>query len=259
MINTNTSIASVLSQLYSTNGAQTTKLESQIASGKRVTNPSDDFAAYVKSSALNSDVSANQEVSQNLQSAAGMVTYATQVGNDIASDFTQLQNLATSYAATTDTTQQSSLAAQYSAIVSQIANTISNGTYNGTSVYSTSTLETATSNTNGGTIAVTASAIGSTASISNIATATTSDIQNEINNCQTYIADMGSYSNEINTAISLSNTATSADQATISALTDDNQAEDMANLTSLEVQQEAIVSMMSQANSSQSAIAKLFN
>jgi flagellin len=258
MINTNTSIASMLSGLYSTNGSQQTQLESQIASGKRVVNPSDDFGAYVKSSALNADISANQVANQDLQNAAGMVSYATQVGNDIAADFTQLQNLATTYGATTDATQQGALATQYNALITQIGNTISDAMYNGTAVYNKTTLETASSNSGGGTIAVAATAVGSTAAINNITTATATDIQNEINNCQTYVADMGSYANEINTAISLNNTAVSSDQATISALTDDNQAEDMTNLTSLQVQQEAIVSMMSQANSSQAAIAKLF-
>ncbi len=258
MINTNTSIASVLSGLYSSTGSQMTQLESQIASGKRVVNPSDDFAAYVTASTLQSDVSANQVVSQNLQSAAGLVSYAKQVGNDVAADFTQLQNLATSYGATTDATQQASLSAQYSAVVTQIANTITNSMYDGTSVYAKATLQTVNANSSGGTIAITPTAIGSTADIATIATATPVLIQGELSNCQTYIADMSSYSNEINTAISLSNTAVSADQASISALTDDNQASDMANLTSLQVQQEAIVSMMSQANNSQAAIAKLF-
>ena len=260
MINTNTSIASTLSELYTSTGAQETQLMSQIASGKRVQNPSDDFAAYVKAQTLNGDIASQQTLAQGITAAQGMATYATQVGNNIASDLTQLQNLQAAYtAANGDATQQASLTAQYNSVVAQITDTTTNSMYNGTAVYSTTALTTANVNTSGGTIAVKASAIGGTTGISNITTAVASDIQNEINNAQAYVSDMGSVGNELTQASALSDTIISTDQASVSALTDDNEAEDMTNLTNLQVRQQAIVSMMSQANTSQAGIARLFS
>lgn len=261
MINSTTSVASLLSDIYNSNNTAITQSMSEIASGKRVQNPSDDFAAYVESSALNTDIAGYQTAQQNLTAAQGLANYAEGVGNDIAANLTQMQNLLTQYNATTDPNQQAAYASQYTALVNEITDEKTNSKYEfggaNVQVYQAGTLGSVAVDNNNDSISIKATAVGDEANVNNITTASASDIQNEINNAQTYVAEMSAAQNEITNFSSLTGTAINSEQATVGALVDVDQATEMTNLTNLQVQQQATVSMMSQASTLQAGIARL--
>ena len=262
MINSTTSVASLLSDIYNTNNSSISQVMSQIASGKRVQSPSDDFAAYVESSALNTDIAGYQTAQQNLTAAQGLANYAAGVGNDIAADLTKMQNLLTQYNATSDPNQQAAYASQYTALVNEISDEKTNSNYEfggaNIQVYKAATLGSVTVDNNNDSISIKATAVGDETAVNNITTASASDIQNEINNAQTYVAEMNAAGDEISKFSALTGTAINSEQATVGALVNVDQAAAMTNLTNLQVQQQATVSMMSQASTLQAGIARLF-
>jgi flagellin len=264
MINTNTSVASLLSNIYQSNGASLTDSLTKIASGKRVQTPGDDFAGYIRGSALNSDIAGYTTVKQDLQDAKALVNYSQGVGNDIVSDLAQLKDLKTSWtAAAGDATRQSGIQAQYDQIVQRITNTVANSYYDNTQVYqSGASLKQVSINVANTAIkldvSTQANSTATPASVNNIATATTGSIQGEIDNAEKYVATMQSKGTEIDRQMKLTDTIISSKQATVSAIMDVDEAQEMSKVTNLQIRQQATASMMAQANSAQVAIARLF-
>ena len=264
MINTSTSVALLLSGIYQSNSASLADSLTKIASGKRVQNPGDDFAGYIRAAGLNADVQGYTQVKQDLQDAKSLVSYSQQVGNNILSDLTQLKDLQQSYtAANGNTDEQASIKAQYDQVVQRITNTKANSYYDNTQVYvSGQSLKSVGINPSNATlvmnIATTANDTADESAINNIASVAGSDIQNEINNAETYVAEMQSYGTQIDRQITLSNNVISSKQATVSAIMDVDEAQEMTNVTNLQLRQQATAAMMAQANSSQVAIARLF-
>jgi flagellin len=264
MINTNTSVASLLSNIYQANSASLADSLTKIASGKRVQNPGDDFAGYIRASGLNSDIQGYTQVKQDLQDAKSLVSYGQQVGNNIVDDLTQLKDLSQSYtAANGNADEQASLQVQYNQIIQRITDTKANSYYDNTQVYVSGTgLKSVNINpSNAGlvmNIATTANDTANETAINNIANVSITGIQNEINNAETYVSEMQSYGTQIDRQMTLSDNVISSKQATVSAIMDVDEATEMTNVTNLQIRQQATASMMAQANSSQVAIAKLF-
>jgi flagellin-like hook-associated protein FlgL len=259
MINTNTSVASLLSNIYSSNNAALTASMSKIASGKRVATPGDDFAAWIRASGQSTDVAGYKNIKQDLQEAKALVDYGKGVGNTIMEDLTRLKELADLYGQTSDTDKQASYTAEYDTIVDRITAAKAGSYYDTTQVYQAGALTTVNINTEGAqNVSVTTTAIGDETAVNDITTATTGGIQNEINNANTYVAEMESFSKVLDRNLNLTDTIISSKNATISALVDVDEVEELGKVTNLQVRQAASVAMMSQANVSQAGLARLF-
>jgi flagellin len=256
MVITNTSTASLLSNIYSSNADALSSSLTKLASGKRVQNPGDDFAAYIRASGLNTDVTAYQGIRQDLQNAKGMADYAAGVGNAVLEDLTRLQELQDLYNGTTDTDKQTAYSTEYDTIKARVTNTIADSVYDGQAVYATGSIGAFNVDPTGtGSIDVNAS---DTADVSAFANIANDAISTELTAAQTYVAEMNSFGTEISRAMKLNDTVVSGKQATVSALINVDEIQEMANVTNLQVRQQATVSMMSQANVSQAALARLF-
>jgi len=253
MVITNTSTASLLSNIYSANADALSSSMSKLASGKRVQNPGDDFAAYVRASGLNTEIKTYQNTRQDLQNAKGMTEFALGVGNAILEDLTKLQELQDLYAAASgDTAKQNAYSAEYDAIVNRITNTAASA-YDGATVYGTGAIVTAgnvtVQATNAATVAnVTVGGIGTDGA--NVAT--------EIAAAQAFVAYMSSFKTAITRDMNLTDTIIAGKEATVSALINVDEVKELANVTNLQVRQQATVSMMSQANVSNASLARLF-
>jgi flagellin len=264
MINTNTSVASLLSNIYQSNGASLADSLSKIASGKRVQTPGDDFAGYIRASGLNADISGYNAIKQDLQDAKSLVTYSQSVGNNIVQDLSRLKELSANYtAANGDANRQSGYKAEYDQIIQRITDTKANSYYDTTKVYQSSTgLKSVAINTANTSIimniATTANDTANEAAISNITTATTAGIQSEINNAEKYVSEMQSFGTQLDRNLKLADTIISSKQATVSAIMDVDEAQEMSKVTNLQIRQQATAAMMAQANSAQVAIARLF-
>lgn len=252
MVISNTSTASLLSNIYTSNADSLASSLGKLASGKRVQSAGDDFAAYIRASGLRTDIATYQNTRQDLQEAKGAVDYAVGVGNAVLEDLTRLSELQDLHtAAAGDTDKQNAYSAEYDAIANRLAETITNSTYDSVAVYGTSSVAaagtidaTATNAANSG--SVTAGGIG------------TDTLDAEITAAQAYVADMSSYQTAIGREMKLNDTIIAGKDATVSALINVNEVEELAKVTNLQVRQQATVSMMSQANISQALLARLF-
>ncbi|MBN1128827.1 MAG: hypothetical protein JXA71_07565 [Chitinispirillaceae bacterium] len=260
MINTNTSVASLLSNIYSSNNSALAASMGKIATGKRVMNPGDDFASWIRASGLNTDVTGYKNIKQDLQDAKALTDYGKGVGNTIVEDLTRMKELVDLYGQTADADKQAAYTAEYDTIVDRIAAAKDNSYYDTTAVYATGSLKSVGINTENASqvIDVTTTAVGNEVAVNDITTATVESIQNEINNANTYVAEMESFSTVIDRNIKLTDTIISSKNATISALVDVDEVEELAKVTNLQVRQAASVAMMSQANVSQAGLARLF-
>lgn len=259
MINTNTSVASLLSNIYSTNGASLADSLSRIASGKRVQTPGDDFAAWIRASGQNTDIVSYQSIKQDLQEAKALTDYSRGVGNDIVEDLTRMKELADLYGQTSDTDKQAAYQAEYDTIVARITDLKANAYYDTTQVYQAGALTSVNINAEGAqNVAVTTTSIGDETAVNNIANVAVSDIQNEINNANTYVAEIESFSTTLDRHLKLTDTIISSKQATVSALVDVDEVQELSTVTNLQVRQQASVAMMAQANVSQASLARLF-
>jgi flagellin len=225
---------------------------SKLASGKRVQSAGDDFAAYVRAAGLNTDITTYQNTRQDLQNAKGAVDYSLGVGNAVLEDLQKLSDLQALYnAAGATADQQAAYSVEYDAIVNRISETTTNAAYDGTSVYGTASIIAA------GTIDVTAT---NAATAGNVTAGGigSDDVATEITAAQAYVADISSFQTAVNREMKLNDTIIAGKEATVSALINVDEVKELANVTNLQVRQQATVSMMSQANVSNASLARLF-
>ncbi|MBN2035321.1 MAG: hypothetical protein JW768_01130 [Chitinispirillaceae bacterium] len=251
-----------LSQIYASNNQAIADSLARIASGKRVSVPSDDFAGYARASDLQTDITAYLQVKQDIEEAKGVATYAAQVGNDLAEDFDRLKELQELYElADGDAVKQATYEAEYDATIERIADTIDDSYYDLVQVYragaSLTSVEINPENSSL-MVDVQATAVGNQSSIGNIANAAASDIQNELNNAQIYVAEMESFATLLQRHLNLTDTIISSKESTISAITDIDEIEELSALTILQVRQEATIAMLAQANIIQGYAAQLY-
>ena len=250
-----------LASIYSSNATAIAEAMARIASGKRVQVPSDDFAGFARASSLQNDVAEYQNVKQNLQDVKGIADYAAGVGNDLVSDFDRLKELKTLYGNTTAPEELASYKAEYNATVQRITDTKNESYYDNIKVYQAGvTLKSVQVNPANSslTVDISASAVGNESPISNIDAVTANDIQNEVNNAETYTAAMNSFSTLLQRDLNLADTVINSKNATISVITDINDVEEMTALTALQIRQQAASSMIAQANIIQGYAARLY-
>ena len=255
-------IAHTLSSIYASNNQAIADSLVRIASGKRVRVPSDDFAGFSRASDLQTDVIAYLQVKQDIEEAKGVATYAAQVGNDLAEDFDRLKELQELYTlAAGDSVKQATYEAEYDATIDRIADTIDDSYFDLVQVYragvSLTSVEINPENSSL-VVDVQATAVGDQTSINNIANVAASDIQNELNNAQVYVAEMESFATLLQRHLNLTNTIISSKESTISAITDIDEVEELSALTILQVRQEATIAMLAQANIIQGYAAHLY-
>jgi flagellin len=266
MISTNYSVASLLSNIYNTNATAMSQSLSKIASGKRIQDPSDDFAGYLKASVFQADITGYTDIKAGLQNGKGLTDYAKTTGNQIVEDLTDMKALAKQWAAANaananDTDTLDGLQSKYDAIVTRIADLKTNATYNGTAVYAASSLGTYQVNAEDNSLVVDVNIanVANEANVNDITDANAvTDIQTELVEAAKFVSQADSFGKEISNYMKLADVAVTSKQAAMSAITDIDEVKEMAALTNLQVRQQASVSMMSQANASQAAIARLF-
>ena len=253
---------SALTTIYNSNNQAIADSLTRIASGKRVHVPSDDFAGYARASSLQSDATAYEAIKQNILEVKGVADYASEVGNDLVEDFDRLKELQDLYTkASGDSVKQAAYSAEYDATINRINDVIDDSYYDDVQIYRAGVLlKSVELNPENSSLAIDiqATAVGDTASISNIANADASDIQNEINNAQVYVAEMESFATLLQRQYNLTDTIISSKESTISAIVDIDEVKELSALTMLQVRQEATISMLAQANILQGYAAQLY-
>lgn len=263
MVQTSGSVASLLSQVYQDKTASLNSSLSKIASGKRVQNASDDFTAFIKSSTHSGYMTQYQTFSRDLQVGKAKVDYMTAVGNSVMDTLQKMKDVANAYNSTTDLNEQAALNSKYVALLATFNATVANSKYDGiTALYSnvaTSNITT-TIGSSAYNISINAEYVANNAvvAIGTLNAGTAAALDTEIANGSNFLVKTSTLADRISSQIKLNTSIISSFQTSISALTDVNEAEEMTNITNMQVRQQAGAAMMAQANSSAAVLARLF-
>jgi flagellin-like hook-associated protein FlgL len=133
--------------------------------------------------------------------------------------------------------------------------------YNGTAVVSAGTLSEAEINPDDSSLKLSLTFVaGDIPDVSSFALGTedSSDVQAELEKITSYTVKADGYLTQINNQKELNTNIITSKENTISSITDVDEAKALAEATSLQVRQQATVSMMAQANSSAAIISRLY-
>ncbi len=158
-VNTNLNAMAALEALAATQSALS-QTQSEIATGKKVGQASDNPAVYSIAQTMQDTISGLSAVSDNLNFAASVVSVASSAATDISSQLATLQNTVT-------TGQQSGISSttidnQISSILSNIDAFANGATFNGVNITTSAATLTTTKDASGGTISVAGQDITST-------------------------------------------------------------------------------------------------
>jgi len=254
-------VSSRLSNIYTSTQKAMADSLSRLASGKRIQNPGDDFAGYMRASDLKNDIAAFDIVKQDLQEAKGVVDYAISTGSSILEDLSKMKDLAAKYAATSDEDQQALITAEFDALVSATTDFATAANWNGTQVYDSSgsvTYDTIDLDPNTSANADLTVSFSAGADLSSLDATDSSAIQTQIETATSFLAQAQALGDNIDRHANLTNITINSKEATASAITDIDDAKELANRTDLQVRQQAAISMLSQANVSRMGIMQLY-
>ena len=269
MIGGFSTVSQNLASIYRTTNSTLADTLGRIASGKRVAKPSDDFVGYAKAQALQTSIDNYRTVKEGLTELKGVSDMAVELGNGISEDLTRMKELATLYSASTDDSDKAAYNAEFKALASSIADTISNSKHGNVAVVSAATIDSVEinpDNTNDK-ISITYAATDITA-IATAAEATNwflggggksaTNVQTEIDKAVSYLVKSEGFSTRIDRQISITDTITNSKNAAKSIITDIDEVEEITKATDLQIRQQAAIAMIAQANVGREGILQLY-
>jgi len=274
-VNTNIGAQIALESLNSTN-AQLSVTEKQISTGYRVSDATDDGAAYAVAQRVRSDVGALTSANQQLGNVTGLVTTTLTALNSVSNTLNSARDVLVQLAnSDTSTDQRSQYQTQFSNLLENIKNYITDSSYNGKTLIGNI----------GGTagfqgVSVVRDELGATYSISTFGGSTlygsisglgagnsttvaadltaTGTFTNQLNLIGTELNKYGSTSNFINNQVSYNNDKIDALNAGLGSLVDANLAQESAQLQSLQIRQQLGTQALSIANQAPQSLLSLF-
>lgn len=268
-----------LASAYNFNSQQLSDTLSRIATGKKVSKPSDDFAGYARMYQMQNDIESYQSIKENLTSAKGITEIASEVGNTVYEDLTEMKSLITSYYNTADSEDdnaaRSEIAAKFETLKTSLADYIANTRYDGTLVHSATTLGSIKLDPDGaGSLSITfaaddiadASSPTLTGFVVNDSTATNTNrttdltaINDALTAATSYLSKAVSYDRSIDRQLRISDTIIQSKEAAISFISDIDEVSELSRKTDLQIRQEASIAMLAQAQLLRSSITKLYD
>jgi flagellin len=268
-INTNTGAQIALQTLNSTNSALQ-QAQNEVSTGLAVSAPSDNGAIWAIAQGQRVQVTALTAVSDSLNRAASTLDVAISAGEQISDLLTQLQTTALNATDQSLTsTNRQSLATQYASLLNQITQTVNQANFNGANLISSAAPDMlAIASTDGSTkltvdaqsltlagLGLTSTTLG-TASLASTALAAVTAAGNTADN---RLAELGTSSNAVNTALSFTTNLSDALTTGVGNLVDADVAAESATLQALQTKQQLGIQALSIANSSSSVLLSLFH
>ena len=266
-IDTNMSAIMAANNLAASNAKLQTSLN-RLSSGSKIVSPADDAGGLAVSMKLSAAATRDSAVTSNIANANSYLQTqdgAMQVVGNILNRMSQLKTLYSD--PTKNSTDLSNYDSEFTQLQSQLTS-ITSGTFNGVSLFGTSTLSVGTTQDGSTAAAVTIGGqdLSSTATGVGVITATSaatlgdlslSDITAAIQNIATFRADNGAEQSRLTFAAAL----VSSDQTNLTAaagqITDVDVAQESTNLAKWNVLVQSGASMLSQANQSSQIALKL--
>jgi flagellin len=239
----------------------------RLSSGKKINSGADDAAGLAIADGLHANVTALQQSAQNANNGVGKLQVADGALSQVTTLLNRAVTLATEAATGTVTSsQQSALNTEFQAIHAEINRIGTDTTFNGSSVFTSSTTSIFLSDANSqSTITVTVGALSTTAisltgtsltSAANAATSLTA-IANAVSLVAADRGALGATINRLNSAVNVINNQvqnlTSAEDGIRSA----DIAQEVGNLSKYQILNQTGISALAQANQSQQQVLKL--
>jgi flagellin len=263
-VNTNVGALVALRNINITNEALN-KTQDRVSTGLKVIGAKDDASSFAIAQGIRANLKAYQAVDQTLANGKGIgdvaIAGATQVSNllqDMKAKAIQGMN------AGNTASQQTILAADFAAQVTQYATFISNASYNGKNLLTSgATSATVISTITGGTLTITQqSAVGAltfgTLNTTTAAVSALADVDAAITAVGTALGKLGSDVNSLKFQQDFNKQVSDATTEGLGSIVDADLAEESAKLQSLQVKQQLGVQALSIANQSPQILLTLF-
>jgi len=258
--------SSQIASVYSKGEQRLADTLTRIASGKKFQSAAEDMVGFLRAKGLQADIDGYDEVTKNLTEFKSYTAAAVDTGSSVYESLVEMKDIATKYAATTDTDLKAEYVSEFNALKTEVASMLDNSYVDGVKVTTTgSDLVTVNLDPDAkGTLELnfTSNANSATIAAFDIAAATdpttAADVQTEIDNALSYLSQAKAYDGIAERQINLTATIVASKEAVMSMITDIDEAEETNNALDQSIRQQAAMSMMSQANLSRQAILKLY-
>lgn len=258
-------VSQELANIYKLNNQIYADTLTRIASGKKIQKPSDDFAGYIRSRSMQTDINDYQDIKENLYDARGAAVAAVEAGNQIYEDLTRMKELINLYWGTSDTDEQDAYEAEFDAIADGIDSTIANTYYEGVQLVQTGAdikvVDLDPSGTGQLTVAFAAGDIVNMATPdiddTDLATALAT-LNPEIVKATSYSVKAENFVAMFDNQIDITDSIIQSKQTAKALITDIDEAEETANSIDQSIRQQASIAMLTQANLSRQAVLQLY-
>lgn len=257
-VNTNTGAMIALEALDATN-SQLNAVQKQISTGYRVSDATDDGAAYAVAQSVRSSVGALTSANQQLGSVQGLLTTTSTALNDVSNLMSSMRDVLMSLAnGATTGNERTQYETQYKSLLANVRSYVQDAAYNGQTLIgnitgssgsfgSTAVVRNEVGSTYGiatfsgsvvyNSLAFTSTQLGTSTSTAALITASGTFI-NQFNSVSTAMNTYGSATNYISNQVSYNNDKISSLNSGLGALVDANLAQESAVLQSLQIKQQ---------------------
>jgi flagellin len=257
-VNTNVGAMIALDALNSTNSALN-GVQKQISTGYRVSDATDDGAAYAVAQSVRSSVGALTTANQQLGSAQGLLSTSSSALNDISNLMSSMRDVLVSLSnGATQGNERTQYESQYKSLVANVKSFVQDASYNGQSLIGNITGSSGTF----GSIAVVRNEVGSTYGVATFGGSTvygsinftTTQLNgastvaalitasgtfiNQSNSVSSAMNTYGSATNFINNQVSYNSDKINSLNAGLGSLVDANLAQESALLQALQIKQQ---------------------
>jgi flagellin len=241
----------------------------KLSSGFRINRASDDAAGLGIAERLRAQINGYAQAARNAQDGISMANTADSGLNEIHSMLQRVRELAVQYQnGTNDNAARSAISAEAQALGTQITSVIANTQFNGINLLNNTTATTLQVGPNAGnTMTITGVNVTTTMGTLNInalfptagtaGTATISAVDTAITAISGFRGTFGAVSNRLDYTINSLGVAQENLMAAESRIRDVDMAQEMANMTRLQILQESGIAMLSQANMKNSSVLRL--
>lgn len=263
MIGGSNPIAGALGRFFDAQSRAAAAPNARSATGKNTQGPSASSAGSFRASALRADVQHYSAIKAQLLEAQGLVDYARQAASSITLDLQRLKELAGLHAASSgDSDAMARYEQEFTALKASIDVTLENTRYDGVRVISANDeppLLTITLDPEGSalfSVEFSASDIITTDALS---VTDEASVDNQLAVMASFSFKAESYGSGIERHIDGVEVIINSKEATASMITDADEVRELSKLTDLQIRQQADLAMLSQANVTRTAAARLYD
>jgi flagellin len=252
-----------IGSFYSSNQQALSDTLMRLSSGKKFQSPADDLSSYIRVQNLQQDRTGYQRIKESLTEYRAVLDTANIAAGEVydsLSRMEELQGLYTDASASDD--EKAAYQAEYKQLISDV-NTLTTATkYGTTALLNSATVATIdldpTSESNEMKLVLPKVADISAFAVDGSGIDGTDDLATAIGESQTYMAKASGLARGVDAQLKVADSIIQTSQAAESAISDIDEAAEMAKYVDQDIRSQAALSMMSQANMSRRAVLMLY-